>query len=275
MSLNIQDPSPNTRRAYNTQYRQFVEWSTANAREPDTEAVCDYLIEHAELGAVESTLKLIHSAIRSHSQERELPDPARNGKVKAALKRARRMQGNQSPRQAAGLTKRDMQKIAPIATLKQLALLSLMRDCLLRRSEASAARWRDLSREADRTGRLTIPRSKTDQEDKEAVLFVTERTMERLWEIRPDFPVPGERIFDWSPGWIGRTIAKLAEAAGLKEDYSGHSPRIGMAQDLARLGASLPEIQNTGRWKSPTMPALYIRNIKAGESAVAKYSKWL
>ena len=275
MNLNVQAHSQNTRRVYNTQYRQFLEWSTANDREPDTEAVCDCLIERAELGALASTLKVICAAIRFHSQEREIPDPTRSAKVKAVLKRASRMQGNQSPRQAAGLTKRDMQKIAPIATLKQLTLLSLMRDCLLRRSEASAARWRDISLEADGTGRLTIPRSKTDQEGKGAVLFVSKRTMERLWEIRPDFPVPGERIFDWSPGWIGHTIAKLAEAAGLKGDYSGHSPRIGMAQDLARLGASLPEIQNTGRWKSPTMPALYIRNIKAGEAAVAKYSKWL
>ena len=147
-------------------------------------------------------------------------------------------------RQAAGLTHRDMLEIRPIAKPKQWALLCLMRDCLLRRSEASDARWRDLVREPDGSGRLTVPYSKTDQTGKGAVLFVSEDTMRALKVIRP-WPTPavGAKIFGWSAGSIARNITRLAERAGLKGDYSGHSPRVGMAQDLARLAASLPEIQ--------------------------------
>ena len=189
--------------------------------------------------------------------------------------RVARMRGHE-PRQVTGLVYRDMRKIAPFATPKQWALLQLMRDCMLRASEAAAARWRDLEPEPDGTGRLTIPNSKTDQEGKGAVLYVSKATMEALELIRPGInPAVGEKIFRWCPASICRIIARLAQQAELRGDYSGHSPRIGMAQDLARLGALLPEIQDAGRWSDPSMPARYIRSIDAGKSAVAKYSKFL
>ena len=169
-----------------------------------------------------------------------------------------------------------MKKIKPLATPRQWAMLCLMRDCLLRRSEAAAARWRDLSPEPDGSGRLTIPSSKTDQEGQGAVLYVTERTMKALKAIRPKpNPAVGARILGWRrPRTISRNIASLADLAELKGDYSGHSPRVGMAQDLSGLGASLPEMMNAGRWKSPEMVALYCRNIAAKESAVAKYKEY-
>ena len=45
-----------------------------------------------------------------------------------------------------------------------IALISLMRDALLRVSEAAVLTWRDIAAEADGTGRLLIRRSKTDTE---------------------------------------------------------------------------------------------------------------
>ena len=280
MNLARRGYSENTLRSYRTQHRQFIEWAGERGTWKDAaphyppEAVAEYLAERSEEGLAVSTLFLIASAIRAHFREARLPDPTDHEVVKRTLDRARRRRSRQV-RQATGLTYRDMQKIAPIANPKQWALLELMRDCLLRRSEASAARWRDLEREPDGTGRLTIPYSKTDQQGSGAVLFVSEKTMRSLAAIRPTQPAVGERIFGWCPYWINCIIADLAEHAGLKGDYSGHSPRIGMAQDLARLGASLPEMQNAGRWHSPNMPALYIRSIDAGKSAVAKYSEFL
>ena len=101
--------------------------------------------------------------------------------------------------------------------------------------------------------------------------------MKALKAIRPKpNPAVGEKFFGWSrPLTICENIARLAALADLKGDYSGHSPRVGMAQDLARLGASLPEMQNAGRWKDSRMPALYCRNMAAKESAVAKYKEFL
>ncbi len=289
MDLGAHTHSENTRRAYDTQYRLFVEWTEKQGRWVDLapayppEAVCEYLDARAERGNTSSTLQLIVCAIRARSKNAGLPDPTRNETVRRMLRGAR-IRGH-GLCQATGLTHRDMLKIRPLATPKQWALLRLMRDCLLRRSEASTVRWRDLSPEPDGTGRLTVPHSKTDQEGKGAVLFVSKRTMAALKAIRP-WPTPavGEKIFRWCPYSISCNIARLAEQAGLKGDYSGHSPRIGMVQDLARLGALLTEIQDAGRWKDPSMPARYIRGIDtryirwgidAGHSAVARYSEFL
>ena len=270
-----------TRLAYDTQYRQFTAWCEAQGRWDDVapayppEAVCEYLAVRAEMGQAYSTLMILVCAIKARTRDAGVPDPTRHELVRRALRGASRLLRRNS-RQATGLTHRDMLKIRPIAKPKQWALLCLMRDCLLRRSEASAARWRDLVREPDGSGRLTVPHSKTDQTGKGAVLYVTDHTMLALKVIRP-WPTPavGEKIFGWSAGSISRNISQLAERAGLKGDYSGHSPRVGMAQDLARLGASLPEMQNAGRWKNPSMPALYCRSIDASESAVAKFSEFL
>ena len=51
---------------------------------------------------------------------------------------------------------------------------------------------------------------------------------------------------------------------------SGHSLRIGTAQKLAEEGTSLVEIQKEGRWKSPDMPACYVRGQETSRRVVAR-----
>ena len=58
-----------------------------------------------------------------------------------------------------------------------IALISLMRDWMLRRSEAASLTWGDLLDQEDGMGRLTVARSKTDQEGEGAMLFVSGPTM--------------------------------------------------------------------------------------------------
>ena len=52
---------------------------------------------------------------------------------------------------------------------------------------------------------------------------------------------------------------------------SGHSARVGMAQDLVAGGADLAAVMQAGRWKSPTMPARYAERLLAKRGAVAGY----
>ena len=63
----------------------------------------------------------------------------------------------------------------------------------------------------------------------------------------------------------------MARAAGLGEGYTGHSGRVGMAQDLARTGVELPALMTAGRWKSSRMPARYTERQAADRGAVARY----
>ena len=71
------------------------------------------------------------------------------------------------------------------ATLRDLALVQVMRDGLLRRGEAAELVWGDISRAFDGSGRLVIRHSKTDQEGKGAIVYLREATMAALDRIRP------------------------------------------------------------------------------------------
>ena len=132
--------------------------------------------------------------------------------------------------------------------------------------------WNDVERMADGTGRLTVRRSKTDQTSEGKVLYLSARSMADLDAIRPADAKHGHvAVFSLSSSQIGRRIARSCEVAGFPGAYSGHSPRVGMAQDLAANGAELPALMEAGRWESPTMPARYTRSQAAERGAVANY----
>ena len=78
-------------------------------------------------------------------------------------------------------------------------------------------------------------------------------------------------ILGMSSRTIARRIAAAARHAGREGRFTGHSPRVGMASDLAAMGISLVELQTAGRWKSSSMPAHYTRAQRAGKGAVARY----
>ena len=67
-----------------------------------------------------------------------------------------------------------------------------------------------------------------------------------------------------------KAAEKAASLVGWKS-FSGHSDRVGMAQDLAAAGVELPALMTAGRWKSSRMPARYTEGQAAGRGAVAKY----
>ena len=156
----------------------------------------------------------------------------------------------------------------------------MLRWGLLRRSEASALRWDDLTIEDDGSGRLTVRRSKTDQTGKGAVLYLPRQTVRLLSGWRDTAQARGLPAETHSPMWgrplhpstVGRIVTRRANRAG-HPGMTAHSLRVGMAQDLATAGAGLVELQTAGRWASPRMPAHYTRNHAAGRGAVARYAR--
>ena len=101
--------------------------------------------------------------------------------------------------------------------------------------------------------------------------YLGKRSAADLRTIRPDGAQPGDTVFGIGGAQICRRIAAAAKAAGLEGRFSGHSPRVGMAQDLAASGTALPALMQAGRWTSSSMPALYTRSQAAGRGAVARY----
>ena len=197
------------------------------------------------------------AALRYACREAETQDLTRDPAIAQAMRGLRR-QRPQKPAQVSGLTSEVIAKIeatacaprrgrgrghcmeSPEAATRRghvdIALVRTMRDGLLRRSEAAALRWQDLSAESDGSGRLHITRSKTDQEARGHVAYLTPATTACLQRIRPTDAQPEKRIFPMSARTIANRI-KAAARAATKGRFAGHSGRVRCAQDLAARGA--------------------------------------
>ena len=84
-----------------------------------------------------------------------------------------------------------------------IALVLVLRDCGLRRSEAAALVWSDIERWDDGSGRLLVEQSKTDQTGEGEVVFITRRAMTALDELQ-------QLRGDASPSVSGMTARSLA-----------------------------------------------------------------
>ena len=131
-------------------------------------------------------------------------------------------------------------------------------------------RWSDVEFRDDGAALLHIPQSKTDQEAEGTILYIGRAAAEALQAINPEdgVPDPNVPVFGLSSTQIGRRVDAAALAAGLGDGFtghSGHSGRVGMAQDLAASGVELPELMTAGRWKSAR---------RAGRGAVGRYYQW-
>lgn len=71
---------------------------------------------------------------------------------------------------------------------------------------------------------------------------------------------------------VARIFRRRARAAGLDHapTISGHSTRIGTANDLINAGKTTAQIQLAGGWRSAEMVTLYTRRSQAGVNAVAE-----
>ena len=194
--------------------------------------------------------------------------------------------------QAEGVTQRDVDRIvattgSTLRDVRDVALLLVGRDLLARRSELVALQVQDITRAGDGTGTATIRRSKVDQAGEGADCYLGTETMialDRWLEASGITAGPlfrslrkGGKVTDraLAAGDVPALLKALARRARLADErverVSGHSLRVGMAQDLVAAGLDLPAVMVAGRWKSPTMVASYARKLLAGRGAVAQY----
>ena len=282
--------SDNTRRVYQTQWRLFTDWCAevglvSLPSEPLT--VARYLAARAGSGASVATMRLVTSAIAKAHEWAKVESPCRDPGVRASLKGwGRRLAKPQ--RQAGALTAdvlsvirltapkprargRGMETPAQAAQRARfdLALVAVLSDGGLRRSEAAALTWGDVQRWDDGSGRITVIRSKTDVEAQGATVAITPVAMKALEAIRPAGVASEEKVFGLSESQIARRVKAIAKAAGLAdwESFSGHSGRVGMARRMAQNGAPTHEIERQGRWKQGGgMVGRYTRGESAGSA---------
>ena len=248
--------SANTRRAYATAWRAWSAWCASERIEPlpaQPLHVAAYLAERAEAGVGISTLRTAVAAIAHEHASRGAPSPAIHPGVRRVLRGLSRRQAwdGHTPRQAAALTAEALAAIRATAhrprtgpgrrteTAGQarrrgdmdVAIVTVMRDALLRRSEAAALTWADVERYPDGTGRLTVRRSKGDQAGAGAELFIGRDAIAALERVRPEAPAPESPVFG---GLRGRAIAdrirKAARGWPARSTVSGGAGARGTAQ---------------------------------------------
>ena len=278
---------------YRTQWRRFNAWALRRgvaALPADPVQVAAYLAERLERhGHKPATLRAAAAAIAFAHRTAGFGNPCASPQVKRTLKGATRKAGR-AQKQARALTAEALAVIestardprparggrlesAPAARNRgelDIALIRLMRDAMLRVSEAAALTWSDMEAQPDGTGRLLIRRSKTDPEGQGAVVFLSAPTMSALRLVRNG--ATGSRsMIGLNANQIARRIKTAAQTAGLGDGFSGHSPRVGMTRDLVRAGIEMPSLMIAGRWRTPTMPAHYARNETAARGAIAQF----
>jgi integrase len=130
-----------------------------------------------------------------------------------------------------------------------------------------------------------LPRGKTDQEGEGALQYLSSSAIERLQRWMTLAGIQAGAIFRSTPKSgkpdrydtplsdrdVARIFKRMAFNAGIDpERISGHSTRVGAAQDLLAANFSPAEIMRQGRWKSERMIMRYGENLSAGRGAMAQ-----
>ena len=227
-------------------------------------------------------------AHRALGQEKTVKSPP----VRLALKRMHRRKGRRQG-QATGLTWPLRQRLLEAAGNRPIddrnrALLAVAYDAMLRRTELVSLQVPDLLEELQGDGSLLVRRSKIDREGKGEIVWVGRDTVRlvRTWLDRAGIEDGmlfrsvdkggriGERLH---PCQVPRILKSMARAAGLPETvvagFSGHSARVGAAQDMVAAGIELPAILQAGRWKTTAMVNRYGERLLARRSGTAQLAR--
>lgn len=292
--------APATVKAVRSDWTQYLAWCEATGATPlpasveQLEAFLSAAIDKGRKRATVDrylyTVGLVHVAAGLPSPSKDPDWPVKWKKLIRRLKST----GGHARKQAGELDMAGVETI--LATLgdsprdlRDAALLSMASDTLCRESELVAIRVEHLHHNRRRnTWSLHVPFSKTNQDGAAPdYRFVSLETIARLraWQATAGIvegalfraiggrPKAGGGLDEaLLPQEVARIFRRRAKVAGLDNagSISGHSTRIGSANDLAEQGATGTQIQQAGGWKTDRMVTYYTRRSGAGENAMAR-----
>lgn len=282
----IQDAyAPNTIRAYQSDMEEFIGYCSrlkARALPASPKIIAQFLGYSATLGIKSATVRRKVASISAVHRFSEQEDPTKHPQVKLAMRRIQRQLGTRFRQAYPAVTLAVLEKLLKACTndprgARNRALLMLAYSSMRRRSELVSLRLEDVDDLGAQAWSILLRRSKSDQEacgqwvhlDKQATQEL--KRWVKIAKIDSGFILraidPKGRIQeDLSTGQIGRIFKALAKTAGLADlvvrDITGHSMRVGSAQDLLRCGASLPQIMVKGGWYKTDTVMRYVERIR-------------
>lgn len=267
-----------TLRGYRNDLVVFKSWCAereASWLPADPETIARFIDEEAPTKSI-ATVKRRICAIQFAHRISDLPSPIHDSDVHLALRRASRAK-RRRPHQALGLTADMLARIVTacpdtLAGVRDAALFSVGYDTLCRSSELVAMRVEHLS---DDSGTIEVPRSKSDPFGDGRVAYLSPATVKRLEKWLEQAGVHHGPLFRglhtsavsavaMDTSSIRRRIKVAARRAGLGADevakLSGHSMRVGAAQDMLIAGIDVLGIMQAGGWRSQAVLARYVEN---------------
>lgn len=272
--------APSTMRAYHADVEAFEAWCSEHEISDPFPAsvgtVCHFLEEQGRTKAPSTVQRRLY-AIRKVHRLLSLPDPTYDEEINLTFRRVRRSKPVR-PKQAKGLTRDYLDRFIASEPdtpwgLRNRAMLSIGYELLTRRSELVALRTGDFEERPDGTLRVLIRRSKADPYGSGRLAFTSAGTanLVREWIAwrGPDIDWLFCPVYQGKPinrgletTIVKRLVKDAAKRVGLDpdevEDFSGHSMRVGAAQDLLKRGFDTAAIMRAGGWKSVNILARYL-----------------
>lgn len=242
------------------------------------QALAAFVGEQTQSMAI-ATIRRRVEAVKFMHRMADVPSPAAHSEVRLALRRARRAQPGR-PAQSLGLTAEILQKIVASCPdtpkgLRDAALISTGYDTLCRSSELTAMHAEHLSENCDR---IYVPRSKTDPFGSGRMAYLSGATSKRLQAWLSASGITEGPLFrgmhtgtlsdqELRTCSIRRLVKVAAKRAQLDAEsvrsLSGHSMRVGAAQDMMVAGIDSVGIMHAGGWKSQAVLSRYVENASA------------
>ena len=273
--------APNTLRSYYVDATAFVDWCHKQnvGAFPMTSSTLSNYIEFMKLGLRYSTIRRRISSLRRVNSLLGYKDATQTDEIYLSIRRLKREKLREQ-RQAVGINQGLLIKMIAaqpetLAGIRNRALLSVGYDFLARRSELVALRATDIQFTNDGTLRGTIRKSKTDQFGHGRLVFGSERSSKlvRKWLRRKpkeipsifcainhgrcvDRPICDRNVNDI----IKRGVIRVKRCERPSDlEVSGHSLRVGAAQDLLIKGYDLAAIMRAGGWSNPSTVSRYLQ----------------
>jgi len=279
--------APNTIRAYRADFSEWIGFCRKKGACPlpaDPFVVSEFLLGLADAGNnCASTIRRKCASISAIHRYGYFEDPAKHPEVKIAIRKINRKLGTRF-KQARPINRHMLDKMLlacgdDLRGIRDRMILLLAYTTLRRRSELTSMRVEDLALCGDERTFILLRQSKTDQTREGVLLALDIETSLAIknWVSLAGMSdgyllrgITGKRLNQsMDPGQISRVFKSIAIKAKLDpEQISGHSTRIGAAQDLLDSGASIGQIMAKVGWSKVDTVMRYVRvgNIEAMNS---------
>jgi site-specific recombinase XerD len=273
--------APATIRAYKSNFENFIKYCDEIKQRalPADPSTVVFFIQKISNGQLKSaSIRIAIASIASIHKLNRYNDPVKDPDVKLEMRRMHRHLGRGSS-QAYGINKDLLGEMIAAATndlrgIRDKAILSLAYDTLCRRSEIVSLDVEDIIYTNEQI-KIRLKRSKTDQDKLGKILEINNQSKIYLLNWLQKSKLESGRIFrgvknnglltsSLNKAQINKIYKKLAGKANVDKEIlkkiSGHSTRVGAAQNLLSSGANLGMILKKGRWTKIDTAMKYLEN---------------